>query len=1407
MNIFRPVAVATLGLASLMISAQAQVPEVVPGFPVDHSCTPGELLYRQVGLGRVANIIYHNGVIHSNNVAGGNRRWWRFDDPDDPASLSIFNDDSPDVPTDQGTHSHSKVGDYACGGWGCRIRRVSSGVNEEFMMPPELPGEVSGGYTPQNQPEPEGGGLHRLYFPWAVPFNWLQYGPTPGRGRLYRADQLLAEWEPLGDHGVSGNGILIGNFLFIVSDGSMLGVVSYDISPVFNDPPAPPQFLDKLAAPVGAYIGAVWEDYLVLAGGEPRHLLYVIDYSDPADLRLVSTLDLTGNPDLNAGTNVPYVQTQDEYVFTRRHKINMQTLSVELELDEVGNNRPGNSVGGQLDVSQYKLPLGNLLVTGSYSFADRDGVGVWCHQAEPDTRSPYVGYHIPRPNQTGYPTGAPISLIIAETLESFTIINGETIILRPVGGDPVDAWTSFAHDGVLTVTPVEYLTPDTTYELIVVDGGIKDAAGNGIEGYSFTFSTGTELGGGNGAPEITAFEVLPAPIEPGETVTLSAAASDPENDPIEYRFSFGDGSATTAWSSTSEVSHAFSQAGHFEVKVQVRDIKPDGTSSVVAQTRTLTVAPIPQEPLPTHSSTVAVDPTRRLIWTVNPDNDSISRLDADNGALLAEIHLGGLLGLSDAVIPWSLAIEDNGRVWVALSGADRIAVLDETGNLIDQIDTGYGSAPQAVAISRDGSRVFVSLYARASGNAGHGQLLRIDPTTGAITNQLELGPGPGAIAVSGDGNRVFVARFISDEHFGQIWDIDASGAELNLTRTLPLWRDRGRAGLSGGGSSGPGVPNYIAGLTIDPHQQWLWYSAVKMDTNRGEFFDLGTGLNLPFAHDSTVRPMLGRLDLHHPSGEPREPGRESFENGRIDANNSDSPSAIAFSPRGDYVFVALQGNNFVSVFDDLAIQAGGGRSTLARLGVGSAPRGMAWDESNETLWVQNFMSRDLSRIPLGGFLATGDRQFQISHHTSIFSEALPPSVVSGKRIFYFAGNNPEGANEMSFEGYISCASCHIDGRHDGRTWDFTQRGEGLRNTQDLRGRAGTGHGNLHWSANFDEIQDFVIDIVEEFGGNGFLPEGQYPHPPLGTPNAGRSQELDDLAAYVSFLDRAFLPRSPYRNADGSMTPDALAGAGVFIDLDCNSCHQPAGGYTDSTLGVATLHDVGTLRTSSGSRLGKPLTGMSTQTLLGIWDSAPYLHDGSARTLDEVFQVAGGIIYQAEDGDLTGSAHVPNWIEINWDSSAHGALVALDSDGDSVTLSGVDGGSGGLGAIELRYLPRSGGTLSITVNGGHNQQQSFAQQTTHFEWSRLRFDGVPLNAGPGNTIVVTRESTSSWQALALDHVTVATADQLTLAQAHRVANGLAPVDLARLRAYLLQLDGRDAQGNLIDVDLLFRDRFQ
>src|SRR4029077_15038657 len=105
---------------------------------------------------------------------------------------------------------------------------------------------------------------------------------------------------------------------------------------------------------------------------------------------------------------------------------------------------------------------------------------------------------------------------------------------------------------------------------------------------------------------------------------------------------------------------------------------------------------------------------------------------------------------------------------------------------------------------------------------------------------------------------------------------------------------------------------------------------------------------------------------------------------------------------------------------------------------------------------------------------------------------------------------------------------------------------------------------------------------------------------------------DALAAYVGSLNT--VGPSPFRNADGTMTASAIAGQALFTSQGCASCHSGTD-FTDSA--QAVLHDVGTIKPSSGRRLNQALTGFDTPTLKGVWETAPYLHDGSAATLLDV----------------------------------------------------------------------------------------------------------------------------------------------------------------------------------------------
>jgi large repetitive protein len=424
-------------------------------------------------------------------------------------------------------------------------------------------------------------------------------------------------------------------------------------------------------------------------------------------------------------------------------------------------------------------------------------------------------------------------------------------------------------------------------------------------------------------------------------------------------------------------------------------------------------------------------------------------------------------------------------------------------------------------------------------------------------------------------------------------------ATLALQRTIVLQHsERPDTTLQG-----RGVPNYLGAPAIAPDGRSAWLPSKQDNVRRGRLRD---GLDLDF--QNTVRAISSRIDLDTQAEDLA---------ARIDHDNSGVASAAAFHPGGAYLFVALEASRHVAVVD------AAGRRELFRIGVGRAPQGLALSADGLTLYVQNFMDRTVQVLDLTRLVNFGESTLpSLAAMNSVGTERLAANVLRGKQLFYDA-RDPR----LARDAYMSCASCHNDGGHDGRTWDFTGFGEGLRNTVSLRGRAGA-QGRLHWSGNFDEVQDFEAQIRSFAGGTGLMTDAQFNtgtrNQPLGDRKAGVSTDLDALAAYLGSLNTA--DNSPWRTATGALTTAAAAGRTVFA-AQCISCHGGAD-FSDSASGV--LRNIGTIKPSSGNRLGAPLTGIDPPTLRDVWATAPYLHDGSAATLQAAISAHSGLTLSATD---------------------------------------------------------------------------------------------------------------------------------------------------------------------------------
>jgi mono/diheme cytochrome c family protein len=473
--------------------------------------------------------------------------------------------------------------------------------------------------------------------------------------------------------------------------------------------------------------------------------------------------------------------------------------------------------------------------------------------------------------------------------------------------------------------------------------------------------------------------------------------------------------------------------------------------------------------------------------------------------------------------------------------------------------------------------------------------------SGAQTGSADVGPNPRHISITYDGQTIYVSRFVTpplpgeetglvhpDGRGGEVLAVNA--ANMNVRRTIVLQHsDKTRRRGSG---------QRRAELSRRRRHLARWHAGLgaieagQHRARRAAQRDSVSTSRAPCA--PSARASIWPAEVEDYAA-------------RVDHDNAGVANAATYDRYGVYLFIALETSREVAVVDAF------GHFELFRFQVGRAPQGLAISPDGLKLYVNNFMDRTVGVYDLGHLMNSGVLYVpELAVLSSITTEKLTPEVLAGKQLFYDARDL-----RLARDRYISCAACHNDGGGDGRTWDLTGFGEGLRNTIPLRGRAGA-QGFLHWSNNFDEVHDFEGQIRNLSGGLGLMPDAYFyagtRSEPLGDPKAGLSADLDALAAYVASLNK--FASSPLRNPDGTLTSDAVAGKTVFTDASCGSCHSGQA-FTDS--GANTLRDVGTLKPSSGMRLYGPLTGIDTPTLRDVWSSAPYLHDGSAATLADAVQ--------------------------------------------------------------------------------------------------------------------------------------------------------------------------------------------
>jgi cytochrome c peroxidase len=175
---------------------------------------------------------------------------------------------------------------------------------------------------------------------------------------------------------------------------------------------------------------------------------------------------------------------------------------------------------------------------------------------------------------------------------------------------------------------------------------------------------------------------------------------------------------------------------------------------------------------------------------------------------------------------------------------------------------------------------------------------------------------------------------------------------------------------------------------------------------------------------------------------------------------------------------------------------------------------------------------------------------------------------------------------ICYQRWQSCASCHPDGRIDGLTWDLINDGTGTsKNTKSM----------LLAHRTPPSMSEAVRASAEEAVRSGIS-------------HILFSDRPEDEPAAIDAYLKSLRPVPSPRLVDGRPTAAAQRGQKLFHSdrVGCHRCH-PAPLYTD-----LHSHNVGSRgRFERNSRFDTP-------SLVEVWRTAPYLHDGRYATLKQLF---------------------------------------------------------------------------------------------------------------------------------------------------------------------------------------------
>ena len=562
------------------------------------------------------------------------------------------------------------------------------------------------------------------------------------------------------------------------------------------------------------------------------------------------------------------------------------------------------------------------------------------------------------------------------------------------------------------------------------------------------------------------------------------------------------------------------------------------------------------------------------LFVVAQDGDAVLKLDTRTREIVAKTVVGDH--------PHSVILDPEKQLlYVSNQWSDNVSVLDAMSlTHLDTIKAGNG--PSGLALSADKKRLYVV-------NTFSSSVSVLDIASEKELKRLRVGDDPTGIAISNDDQLMVGSRRARLSEYGVPLETDLVQIDSKYDRV------KERIPMSNA--------YMIENIAFTPSSDLALTTLIRPKNN------------IP-----SVQVESGWMMTHGIGLIENQPGGKTAQL-LIDEPNSyyPDPYDIAVTPDGKKAFVSSSGVNMISVIDmeslrslvknstqaeldQLANDLGAGRSfIISRIGTGAGPKGMVISPDGKNLYVAEQLEDRIAIIDVETLQNIGTMDLGGPGKVSVLRQ--------GRRLFTNAGH--------TFQNQYSCYTCHPDNHEDGLVYNMAGKhmGRNLANTQSLR-----------------EIGD-----TAPFKWNGknqtvYKQDGMRFSTILTRTEAFSYNDLDAITAYIMRgIDH---PPNLQYNPDGNLTASQERGKAIFertVDNNgdvipeinqCVTCH-PAPLYTNRQMA-----DVSTLAKTDDPML------FDTPHLTNLFASPPYLHDGRAKTLEEIWTVYAEDDRHGRVNDLT-----------------------------------------------------------------------------------------------------------------------------------------------------------------------------